>query len=103
MHPQPSSSSTHVLILCPSICHAYVCPEHLVPTLAHILLIPMACRGHGNTRPVVSFPCPRDTCPQATSKWLAPFIDGAYGVRYQNLKIVCMSLFREANKGWQWD
>jgi hypothetical protein len=56
----PESIST-LFLLPPIPLPAYppclCCPGHLVPTLAHALLLPMACRRHRSAHPEVAFPC----------------------------------------------
>jgi hypothetical protein len=88
-----------LLLPCLSTHHVSVCPEHLVSTLTHTLLVPMACRGCRSIHPQVTLSCARNTCPVSASKWLAPFTDEINGVVHQILKIVSKSpFFREANK-----
>jgi hypothetical protein len=89
-------------LFCPAPLPVYLpclCPGHKFLTFAHILLIPMACRGWKSAYPEFMFPWSRDTCLRHVSKQLEPCTDWINGIIYKILKITSRSpFFREATK-----
>lgn len=83
----------------PDYRHASVCLWHLVPTLAHAPLVPIAWKDHRIAHPEVTVPCTRDSCPRFISKQLAPFNDGIHEIICQTLMIISKSpFFKDTNK-----